>query len=147
MTELIITRYLHFIAIFAIVGAIISEQFLISKSMTRYEIKRISKIDAVYGLGVLLVLIVGLLLWFAVGKPASFYSRNWIFHTKMTSFVALALLSIYPTIFFLKNRKGNDLETEITVPRIIIVLLRMELVLIVVMPILATLVSFGIGTF
>ena len=147
MTELIITRYLHFIAVFAIVGAIIAEQFLVSNKMSRYEIKRISKIDGIYGLGAILVLVAGLLLWFAVGKPAQFYSRNWIFHTKLTMFVVLGLLSIYPTIFFLKNRKGDDLDTEITVPKAVIVLLRLELILIIIMPILATYMSLGIGTF
>ena len=50
MTELVIFRYLHFIAIFAVVGAIFAEQFLISNSMTRKEIKLISKIDAIYGI-------------------------------------------------------------------------------------------------
>jgi putative membrane protein len=147
MIELIITRYVHFIAVFAIVGAIIAEQFLISSKMSRYEIKRISRIDAVYGLGAILVLAAGLILWFAVGKPAQFYSRNWIFHTKLTLFVVLGLLSIYPTVFFMKNRKGTDLDSEIEVPKTVIILLRLELILIIIMPILATYMSLGIGTF
>jgi putative membrane protein len=115
--------------------------------MSRYEIKRISRIDAVYGLGAILVLAAGLILWFAVGKPAQFYSRNWIFHTKLTLFVVLGLLSIYPTVFFMKNRKGTDLDSEIEVPKTVIILLRLELVLIIIMPILATYMSLGIGTF
>ena len=147
MTELIITRYLHFIAVFAIVGAIVTEQFLISKSMTRYEIKRIAKVDALYGIGAILVLVAGFLLWFAVGKPASYYSKNWLFHTKLTMFIILGLLSIYPTIFFLKNRKGNDPHEKIDVPNIIILLLRLELVLLICIPALGTLITLGIGAF
>ena len=147
MTEIVITRYLHFIAVFAIVGAIIAEQFLISRKMSIFEIKRISKIDAIYGFGAILVLIAGLVLWFTVGKPAQFYSRNWLFHTKLTLFVLLGLLSIYPTIFFMKHRKGADLDTEIEVPATIIVLLRIELIIIIIMPLLATYMSLGIGTF
>lgn len=147
MTELVITRYVHFMAVFAIVGAIFAEQFLISRIMTRREIKRIAKIDAIYGIGALLVLIVGFILWFWVGKPTSFYSRNWIFHAKLTLFILLGLLSIYPTIFFLKNRKGNDLDTKIEVPGKVILLLKIELLLIIVIPALATLMSLGIGTF
>lgn len=147
MTELILTRYAHFIAVFAIVGAIFAEQFLISKTMTRSEIKRISKVDAIYGLGALVVLLAGFALWFWVGKPASFYSRNWIFHTKLTLFIVLGLMSIYPTVFFFKNRKGDDLETMIEVPSMVIILLRLELVLIIIMPLLASYMSLGIGTF
>ena len=147
MTELVLTRYLHFIAVFAIVGAILAEQFLVSDCMSRKEIKRISKIDALYGIGALLVLIAGFLLWFAVGKPAQYYSRNWLFHSKLTMFVALGLLSVYPSIFFLKNRKGDDLDTMISVPKLVIILLRLELIIIIVMPILATYLSLGFGAF
>ena len=147
MTELVIARYAHFIAVFAIVGAIFAEQFLVSKSMTRNEIKRIAKIDAIYIFGIILVLIAGLILWFWIGKPVSFYSRNWIFHTKLTMLIGLVLLSVYPIIFFFKNRKGNDVDTKIKVPITVIILLRLEMCLIIVMPILATLISLGIGTF
>ena len=141
MTEIVLTRYAHFIAVFAIVGAIFAEQFLISKTMTRAEVKPISKVDAIYGFGALFVLLAGLTLWFWVGKPATFYSRNWLFHSKLTLFLVLGLLSVYPTIFFLKNRKGNDLDTKIEVPQIVIILLRLELVIIIIMPALATLMS------
>ena len=115
--------------------------------MTRKEIKLIFKIDAIYGIGVLLVLAVGIVLWFWVGKPASFYSRNWIFHTKLTMFIGLVLLSIYPIIFFSKNRKGNDSDTIINVPKTVIIALRIELLLIIIMPALASMVSLGIGIF
>lgn len=147
MTELVLTRYVHFIAVFAIVGAIFSQQFLISKSMSRLEIKRIAKIDAIYGLGVLLVIVAGLTLWFWVGKPASIYTRNWLFHSKLTLFIILGILSIYPTIFFLKNRKGQDLDTNIEVPRSVILLLRLELIILLIIPALASFASLGFGIF
>jgi putative membrane protein len=62
-------------------------------------------------------------------------------------FLVLGLLSIYPTIFFLKNRKGDDLKSKIEVPNMVILFLRFELLLIIIIPILATLMSLGIGTF
>ena len=99
MTELIIIRYLHFIAVFAITGAIIAEQFLVSKSMSRMEIKRIAKVDLMYGLGALLVLAAGFILWFYVGKPAPFYTKNWIFHVKLTLFLIMGVISIFPSVF------------------------------------------------
>lgn len=147
MTTIILIRYLHFIAVFAIVGALVAEQFLVRKTMTRNEIKRIAVIDGVYGLGAVLVLIAGTILWFWVGKPAEFYTRNWIFHTKLTLFVVLGLLSLYPTIFFLKNRRGLDINTEIIIPSAVFVCLRLELLLLLVIPILASYMSLGIGSF
>lgn len=147
MTPLVITRYLHFIGVFAIVGAIVAEQFMVSSCMTRRQLQRVARVDALYGIGAVLVLVAGLLLWFALGKSAIFYSRNWIFHTKLTLFLIMGLASIYPTVFFLKNRKGDNLDESVQVPKSIFILLKLELALLLLIPLLATLMSLGIGTF
>ena len=102
---------MHFISIFAIVGSLASEHLLLKKQMTRRELSRIARIDAVYGVAALTLLAAGLTLWLGgVGKPTAFYSQNWIFHTKLTLFITVGLLSIYPTVFFLRERKGNPDE-------------------------------------
>ncbi len=147
MTPEIIFRYLHFIAIFGIVGTLVSEHLLLKPEITRSEIGRLAKIDAFYGLSALALLGVGLTLWFGgVGKPAEFYSKNWIFHTKLTCFAAIGLLSIYPTIYFIKNRKGDKNEV-VRVPKSIFWLLRLELLLLFIIPLLAGLMSRGVGYF
>jgi putative membrane protein len=147
MTAIVLTRYIHFIAVFAIVGAIFTEQVLISRSMRRKDLKLMAKIDAVYGVGAILVLIAGLALWFWVGKPAEFYTRNWIFHAKFTLFASMGVLSVYPSVFFIKKSRGSDLETQIEVPRSIIIALRLELLLLLIIPILAGYMALGIGSF
>lgn len=145
MTTEIILRYLHFISIFAIVGSLVSEHLLLKNSISRRELDRLSKIDAVYGLAALVLLGVGMTLWLGgIGKPTDFYSKNPIFHVKLTLFVLIGILSIYPTVFFLKNRKG-DPEEEIAVPKGIFWSLRLELLLLFVIPILAGLMAKGIG--
>jgi putative membrane protein len=145
MTIEIILRYLHFISIFAIVGSLVSEHLLLKPSLTRKELDRLSKIDGVYGLAALVLLGVGMTLWQGgIGKPTEFYSNNPIFHTKLTLFVLIGILSIYPTVFFLKNRKGDPLE-EVAVPKGIFWALRLELLLLVIIPILAGLMAKGIG--
>lgn len=147
MTALILTRYLHFIGVFAIVGAIVAEQFMVTPCMTRKQVGRVARVDAIYGFGALIVLIAGFMLWFGLGKPASFYSKNWIFHAKLTLFIVMGLLSTYPTIFFIKNRKGENPDEALQIPKSIFVLLRMELILLLIIPLLATLMSLGIGSF
>lgn len=146
MTLEVLVKYIHFICIFGIVGALVGEHLLIKPMMTRAEIKRMSMVDAVYGICAVLLLAAGFTLWFAVGKPAEFYSNNWIFHTKIGLFVIVGLLSIAPTIFFNKNRKGN-LDETIKVPKRIVMFIRMQLLLIFIMPLLATLMARGIGAF
>jgi putative membrane protein len=147
MSTEITLRYLHFVCIFAIVGSLVSEHLLLKKELTRKEILRLSKIDAVYGLAAMLLLIVGGTLWLgAFGKPTEFYSQNWIFHTKLTLFIIIGLLSIYPTVFFIKNRKGDSAEL-IKTPNVIFWMLRVEIALLFVIPLLAGLMARGIGFF
>ena len=105
MTTEIILRYIHFVAIFTIVGALVSEHLLLKKELTRDEIRRLSIIDSVYGLAALTLLAAGLTMWLGgVTKPTEFYSKNSMFHAKLTCFIAVGLLSIWPTVFFIRNR-------------------------------------------
>jgi putative membrane protein len=147
MTFEIILRYIHFISIFAIVGSLVSEHLLLKKSMTRGELGRVARIDAVYGIAALTLLTAGLTLWLgSVGKPSWYYSMNWIFHIKITLFVLIGLLSIYPTVFFLRNRKGTASET-VDVPSTVFMMLRIELLLLFIIPLLAGLMAHGVGYF
>jgi putative membrane protein len=147
MTLEIFLRYVHFVSIFAIVGSLTSEHLLLKKELSRGEIGRIARIDAVYGMAALMLLAAGLTLWLSgVGKPTVYYSKNWIFHTKITCFLAVGLLSIYPTIFFIKNRKGNEQEI-VAVPKRIFWMLRFELLLLFIIPLLAGLMAHGVGFF
>jgi len=137
-------KYVHFLSIFFIVATLSAEYILLKKEMTRKEIKRLATIDGIYGINALLLLAAGFSLWFWVGKPAEFYSKNWIFMTKLTLFIIVGLLSIYPTVFFLKQRKG-DPDELIRMPSKIKMMIRIELLILFSIPLLATLMSKGIG--
>lgn len=147
MTTEILLRYLHFVSIFTIVGVLVSEHLLLKKAMTRAEIGRLARIDAVYGLAALTLLTVGFTLWLGgFGKPAVYYNHNWVFHLKLMFFLMVGLLSIYPTIFFIRNRKGERTQV-VTVPTSIFWLLRLELLLLAIIPLLAGLMARGVGYF
>jgi putative membrane protein len=147
MTTEIALRYLHFVSIFAIVGTLTSEHLLLRKSLTRAEIGRIARIDAVYGIAALTLLTVGLTLWFGnVGKPSVIYSKNWIFHTKITLFALIGILSVHPTVFFIRKRKGSADEV-IAIPKSVFWMLRLELLLLAIIPLLAGLMARGVGFF
>ncbi|HEY3406125.1 MAG TPA: DUF2214 family protein [Ohtaekwangia sp.] len=147
MATEILLRYVHFISIFTIVGTLASEHLLLKSSMTRAEIGKLARIDAVYGIAALTLLIAGFTLWLGgFGKPTIYYTKNWVFHMKLTLFVLVGLLSIYPTVFFIKNRKGNGDEV-IEVPKGIFWVLRFELLLLIVIPLLAGLMAHGVGFF
>lgn len=147
MTHEIFLRYVHFISIFAIVGSLVSEHLLLKKEVTRAELDRLSKIDAVYGIAALILVSVGLTLWLgSIGKPAIYYTKNWIFLTKVGLFSLVGILSIYPTVFFIKNRNG-DPDELVKIPSSIFWMLRLELLLLFVIPLLAGLMARGVGFF
>lgn len=145
MTIELLLRYFHFVSIFLIVGALVSEHLLLKPILSKKKIDRLSKIDGIYGLAVLSLLGAGLTLWLGgYGKPTEFYSENPLFHFKLSLFVLIGLLSIYPTVFFIKNRKGDPGEM-ITIPKTIVWMIRIELLLVFTIPILAGMMAKGIG--
>jgi putative membrane protein len=146
MTTEIIIRYLHFVSIFIVVSVVVAEHLLVKPQMTKAELQRIARLDALYGIASIFVVAAGLYLWLGgIGKPAEFYTENHIFLTKVGLFIVVGLLSIYPTVFFLKNRKGDDENELVDIPKSIKMVLRIELLILFIMPLLATLMSRGVG--
>lgn len=138
-----LVRYLHFLGIILLAAMLLTENVLLSDKLQKKLIRRLAIIDAIYGLSALLTLGAGLSLWLFVGKPSEFYSTNIVFHAKLTLFAFVALLSLIPTVFFLKNRT-ND-AAEIDVPKHIIVIKRIEIGVLFVIPFLAVLMARGVG--
>lgn len=136
-------RYLHFIGIMSLASTLVMQHLILSSQVTKEQLKKIAFIDIIYAISAGLTLIAGLSLWLWVGKDASFYSTNWVFHLKLSIFVLIALLSIYPTIFFIKSKNSND--ENVKIPKVIIMLIRMELALVFLVPILGVLIAQGSG--
>ncbi len=148
MTLEIFVKYIHFLAIFGIVASLTSEHLLLKPQLTRKELQRISILDSIYGISALVLLAAGLTLWLGgIGKDAEFYSKNWVFHLKIGLFVLIGLLSIYPTVFFLKERKGENRDELVTVPTMVKMMLRMELLILFILPLLASMMAKGVGYF
>ncbi|WNO09201.1 DUF2214 family protein [Teredinibacter sp. KSP-S5-2] len=139
----IIVRYFHLFGIIVLGSLMTAEHVLAKAQVSRQDFKRLAMIDMAYGICALVVFASGMTLWLGVGKPASFYSQNWIMHLKVTLFFVIALLSVYPTVFFIKNRKTES--EEITLPKKIVWCIRGELTLLVIMPLLGVLLGRGVG--
>lgn len=138
--EDIFFRYLHFLGLIGLSSALICEHLLLKKEMQPNEIKRLAVIDIIYGLSALFMLGAGLLLWFGGSKPSAFYTQNGLFHIKLTLFVIMAGLSVYPTIFFLRKRKS---DSAVLIPKTVYMIIRTELLLLAVIPLLAVFMAAG----
>lgn len=145
MTTEIFLRYLHFVSILTMAGTLTAELVLLRSSLTRRDLGRIAIIDGIYGVSAVVLLAAGLTLWLgSYTKPSSYYSNNWIFITKLSLVAAVGILSIYPTIFFLRQRRGDPNE-QVTLPTVLLWSVRAEVALLAVIPFLAGLMSRGIG--
>jgi putative membrane protein len=143
MNDLLI-RYLHFVSLILLMAAVLGQHLLLKRKMSRGAISTVQRLDIVYAVTVIIVLLTGFAQWLWVGKPAAFYSSNPVFHTKLTLFLVVGIISIYPSVFLGKNRKG-DAEEIVAVPPGVIWSIRIELVLLFLMPLLASLMARGIG--
>ena len=142
MTELLI-RYTHFVGIIVLASMLITQNILLQANMDNKLFKKLIWIDGLLGLGALMTLVAGLLLWFSVGKPAAFYSTNILFQLKLGIFIFLAILSVFPTIFLIGKR--NTEEQVVTVPGRIIKTKRVELIMLFTLPLLAVMMARGVG--
>lgn len=104
----------------------------------------IARSDAMAGMSIFVVLISGLLLWFLVGKPAAYYSSNWIFYLKLFTLFSIILLAIRPAIFFARNRRPA-IDAVITIPRRVATQVRAEVALLMMMPLFAVFMARGYG--
>ena len=143
----IIVRYIHFISMFVIVATLTGEFLLLKNTLSRSEIRNIANLDRLYGLAAITVLGAGFSLWFLLGKPAAFYTFNVIFWIKIGLFTIVGILSIKPTIFFIREGKKSLPEAEINVPPSIKQFIIWEIIILTLIPLLANLMTRGVGNF
>lgn len=139
----LLVRYLHFIAIFVMFALLSIEHMVLKSQVDADWFKRIVIVNIAFGISALIALAAGVALWFWVGKPAGFYNNNWIFHTKLTLFILIGLMSLIPTRFIKQQRK--QALVVVTVPRYVVHVIRLELTFLCLIPLLAVLMANGVG--
>jgi len=92
----------HFVAVFGIVATLFFEWMTISPAPTYAEARRLQMCDRWYGICAVLILFIGFARVFHFEKGKEFYFANPFFHAKLALFVLIGLLSIYPTVRFIK---------------------------------------------
>ena len=106
--EYVLLKYLHFTGIFLVVGSLFAEAWMVRATMNRSELKTLGKIDGIYGLASIITVGAGLVLWLSdIGKPPEFYQTNGLVYIKLAIFTLVGLMSIYPTVFFMKQRQSK----------------------------------------
>jgi putative membrane protein len=141
--------FLHHLFAFTLVACVVYEFIAYRNGMTVEEARRIQRADLAYGMSAGLLLIVGFLRVFNYEKGWAFYSNSPFFSVKLYAFLIVGLLSIDPTIRYLRwnkvikeNKAPEISDAEFKRTRI---LLTLEVIGLVVIIFSAALMARGIG--
>ncbi|UVE17223.1 DUF2214 family protein [Pseudomonas sp. LS44] len=145
-----ITAYLHFISIFVLFALLTTEHVLFKTALQDVQRARsLIRIDIAYGATAGVVLLTGFarVLWYA--KGVDYYLQNYLFHAKLGLFILVGLISILPTFTFLNWRNsllaGQPPVISAGRAKLVIMTIRLELLLLLIIPLLAVLMTRGYG--
>jgi putative membrane protein len=137
---------LHHLLIFGIFALILSEFMMLKPGIDAAAIKRIARVDLLYGIAAMLILAVGFSRAIFAAKGWHYYSHNAWFWAKMGTFVVVGLLSIAPTLALGRWRKSSLLPDEAAIKSVRRVL-HYELALFLLLPLFAAAMARGFGEF
>lgn len=106
MTLEALLAYAHILAILTLVVFSSSEAALCRiEWMNAKVVERLVTVDRIYGAAAVFLLLTGLArTWWGL-KGAAFYWSNWLLLLKVALFVIVALMSIKPTVMFIRWRR------------------------------------------
>ncbi|HZV39011.1 MAG TPA: DUF2214 family protein [Pseudoxanthomonas sp.] len=95
----------HHLLAFGLVSMLVTESVLLARPLDTPAMKRLAGVDRGLGIVATLLLVVGM--WRVYGgiKGPDFYLHNPWFHAKLGAFLLAALLSLWPTVRFLRWRR------------------------------------------
>ena len=149
MVTTAVMAFLHHLLAFTLTACVVYEFVAFHKNMSIEELRRIQRVDLAYGISAGLLLAIGLLRVFFFEKGVNFYIHSPFFWVKMTAFALVALLSIDPTIRYIRWNKtlsqGKVPEITDAQHKRTRLLLWLEIIGIVVILLAAPLMARGIG--
>ncbi len=98
----------HHLIIFALFGVLAMELILVRYGMTIDGVKRLTRIDSWYGVLAGAILVVGFSRAIFAAKGWGYYLHNGFFWAKILTFVVIAVLSVPPTIQYIKWQRADE---------------------------------------
>ena len=144
-----IVAYIHYLGIILCFGALMFERFILKVNLNKNETISIIIADVIYGIAGLAILITGILRVKYYGQGGEFYTSNPIFWVKVSLYIVVGLISLYPTTTYILwaiplSKNKLPVISENLVKRFKLIIMT-ELVGFTVIPFFATLMSRGIG--
>ncbi|NJS35201.1 MAG: DUF2214 family protein [Brachymonas sp.] len=96
----------HHIALFLMIAVLGGEALLLRHAPSAEVLKSLGRLDALYGLSAVALLLIGSARLSLGAKGIEFYSSNPVFWLKIALFAVIGLISIWPTMRFIRWRKA-----------------------------------------
>lgn len=145
----ILLAYLHFFALFATYSLLVAELALLLLPPQPGRWRVLSRLDFGFCIGATAVLATGLGRLFFGSKPALYYWHDAWFHALWITFLLIGLLSIVPTVSFIRWTKAERAAPGFTPPAQALRHARghllLEILLFSVAPLFAVLMARGYG--
>lgn len=142
--------YIHFLSMIALVSTVVAEAFLCRPGLTLPWVQRLGRVDLLYLVMAVLALSSGLLRMFFGVKGAAFYYNNPVFWVKISLFMIVGLISIIPTMRFIrwsKQLQAGESNSKIDAQAVTgtATIIYLELGLLALIPLMGSLMARGFG--
>lgn len=142
----VFVAWIHYVSIMLMMASLLGEHLALKPDLTAGEAGAIQRLDVIFGASAAVVLLTGIMRMY-LEKGATYYLQNGAFHALLGVFVVAALLSIYPTIVFLRwradTRAGRGQGLAPGQFRQLQMILRTEMALLLLAPLFATWMAHG----
>jgi putative membrane protein len=110
----LVLAVIHHVLIFGLFGVLFAEFVLVRPGLEPAMVRRIAAIDLWYGITAGLIILVGFSRAIFAAKGWDYYSHNLFFWAKLGTFAIIGLLSLWPTLRYLRwRREGRAPEADI----------------------------------
>ena len=141
--------YLHYTAIFILFAFLSIEVMFLKRTLDAATVRLLGKIDLWYGGAAVAVLITGFLRLVYGAKGADFYLQSWPVYVKVGLFLLVGIISVTPTLAFVRWRRYLDHDAAWQVPtdelRRMRRLVMVEVHLAASIPVFAVIMARGLG--
>ena len=141
--------YLHFTAVFMLFAFLTVEVLLMRGALDQPSVRILGRVDIWYFGSAIAALLTGVLRLTLGAKGADFYLSSWPVYIKVGLFLAVAVISVQPTLTFVRWRRAFDHDPAFRVGdeerRSMRRYLMIEVHLAALIPLVAVIMARGLG--
>lgn len=144
-----ILAYLHFTAVFLLFSFMVVETMMMRGPLDAASVRVLGRVDIWFFGSAIAALVTGFLRLVWGAKGPDFYLASWPIYVKVALFLAVGIISVWPTLRFIRWRRMLERDPAWKVPdgerRLVRRLIMVEVHLAALIPLVAVVMSRGLA--